>query len=105
MEEPFGALDTQTRAVMQEILTDMWQQFRISVFFITHDIEEAVFFSVRFYVMPARPGRIKAEIKIPLPRPRTVEMQRAPEFVELVHELKGLIRGESLAAMKSELAA
>jgi NitT/TauT family transport system ATP-binding protein len=89
--------------VMQEIQTDMWQQFRISVFFITHDIEEAVFLSDRVYVMTARPGRIKAEIKVPLARPRTVEMTCAPEFIELVHELKGLIRGESLAAMRSEL--
>jgi len=104
MDEPFGALDTQTRAVMQEILTDMWQQFRISVFFITHDIEEAVFLSDRVYVMTARPGRIKAEIQIPLPRPRTVEMTRTPEFIEIVHELKSLIRSESLAALKSELA-
>src|SRR4029077_16918469 len=60
MDRPFGALDAQTRAVMQEILTDMWQQFRISVFFITHDIEESVFLSDRIYVMTARPGRIKA---------------------------------------------
>jgi NitT/TauT family transport system ATP-binding protein len=105
MDEPFGALDTQTRAVMQEILTDMWQQFRTSVFFITHDIEESVFLSDRIYVMTARPGRIKAEIKVPLPRPRTAEMTRTPEFTELVHELRGLIRGESLAAMQSELVA
>jgi NitT/TauT family transport system ATP-binding protein len=104
MDEPFGALDTQTRSVMQEILTDMWQQFRISVFFITHDIEEAVFLSDRVYVMTARPGRIKAEIKIPLARPRSADMTRTAEFVELVHELKSLIRGESLAALKSELA-
>jgi NitT/TauT family transport system ATP-binding protein len=104
MDEPFGALDTQTRSMMQEILTDMWQQFRISVFFITHDIEESVFLSDRIYVMTARPGRIKAEIRVPLPRPRIAEMTRTPEFTQLVHELKGLIRGESLAAMRSELA-
>ncbi|MGV3741785.1 MAG: ABC transporter ATP-binding protein [Burkholderiaceae bacterium] len=103
MDEPFGALDTQTRAVMQEILTNMWQQFRISVFFITHDIEESVFLSDRVYVMTARPGRIKAEIKVPLPRPRTAEMTRSKEFIELVQQLKGLIREESLAAMGSEL--
>lgn len=103
MDEPFGALDTQTRAVMQEILTNMWQQFRISVFFITHDIEESVFLSDRVYVMTARPGRIKAEIKVPLPRPRTAEMTGTKEFMDLVHQLKGLIREESLAAMGSEL--
>jgi len=103
MDEPFGALDTQTRVVMQEILTNIWQQFRLSVLFITHDIEESIFLSDRIYVMTARPGRIKAEIKVPLPRPRSAEMTDAPEFVRLVHELKGLIREESLAAMGPEI--
>jgi NitT/TauT family transport system ATP-binding protein len=84
MDEPFGALDTQTRVVMQEILTNIWQQFRISVLFITHDIEESIFLSDRIYVMTARPGRIKAEIKVPLPRPRTAEMTDTPEFIGLV---------------------
>jgi NitT/TauT family transport system ATP-binding protein len=103
MDEPFGALDAQTRVVMQEILTNMWQQFRISVLFITHDIEEAIFLSDRVYVMTARPGRIKAEIKVPLPRPRPAEMTASTQFVELVQRLKSLIREESLAAMGSEL--
>jgi len=103
MDEPFGALDTQTRVVMQEILTNIWQQFRISVLFITHDIEESIFLSDRIYVMTARPGRIKAEIKVPLPRPRTAEMTDTPEFISLVHQLKGLIREESLAAMGPEI--
>jgi NitT/TauT family transport system ATP-binding protein len=103
MDEPFGALDTQTRVVMQEILTNIWQQFRISVLFITHDIEESIFLSDRIYVMTARPGRIKAEIKVPLPRPRTAEMTSTPEFLGLVQKLKGLIREESLAAMGPEL--
>jgi NitT/TauT family transport system ATP-binding protein len=104
MDEPFGALDTQTRTVMQEILTNMWQRFRLSVLFITHDIEEAVFLSDRIYVMTARPGRVKAEIRVPLPRPRTPAMFDTPEFIELVHRLKNLIREESLAAMGAELA-
>ena len=103
MDEPFGALDTQTRVVMQEILTNIWQQFRISVLFITHDIEESIFLSDRIYVMTARPGRIKAEIKVPLPRPRTAAMTDTPEFVGLVQTLKSLIREESLSAMGSEL--
>lgn len=103
MDEPFGALDAQTRTVMQEILTNMWQQFRISVLFVTHDIEESIFLSDRIYVMTARPGRIKAEITVPLPRPRTPEMTYTPEFIALVQQLKGLIREESLAAMGSEL--
>ncbi len=103
MDEPFGALDAQTRVVMQEILTNMWQQFRISVLFVTHDIEESIFLSDRIYVMTARPGRIKAEIRVPLPRPRTPEMTASPVFGELVQRLKALIREESLAAMGAEI--
>jgi NitT/TauT family transport system ATP-binding protein len=103
MDEPFGALDAQTRVVMQEILTNMWQRFRLSVLFITHDIDEAIFLSDRIYVMTARPGRIKAEIKVELPRPRTAEMMSSPAFISLVQELRQLIREESLAAMGTEL--
>lgn len=103
MDEPFGALDAQTRVVMQEILTNMWQQFRISVLFITHDIEESIFLSDRIFVMTARPGRIKAEIVVPLPRPRTPEMTASAEFITMVQRLKSLIREESLAAMGAEL--
>jgi NitT/TauT family transport system ATP-binding protein len=103
MDEPFGALDSQTRSVMQEILTNMWQRLRLSVLFITHDIEEAIFLSDRIYVMTARPGRVKAEIEVPLPRPRKPEMMESPEFVALVRSIKRLIREESLAAMGNEL--
>ena len=103
MDEPFGALDSQTRVVMQEILTNMWQQFRISVLFITHDIEESIFLSDKVYVMTARPGRIKAEITVPLPRPRTAEMTASPEFIAMVQRLKALIREEALASMGAEL--
>jgi NitT/TauT family transport system ATP-binding protein len=103
MDEPFGALDAQTRVVMQQILTNMWQKFRLSVLFITHDIEEAIFLSDRVYVMTARPGRIKAEVEIPLPRPRTAEMMSSIEFGQILHKLRNLIREESLAAMGHEL--
>ncbi|WP_096698081.1 ABC transporter ATP-binding protein [Polaromonas sp. AER18D-145] len=103
MDEPFGALDSQTRVVMQEILTNMWQRLRISVLFITHDIDEAIFLSDRIYVMTARPGRVKSEIVVPLPRPRTPEMTATPEFAAMVKAIKGLIREESLAAMGGEL--
>lgn len=103
MDEPFGALDSQTRVVMQQILTNMWQRMRLSVLFITHDIEEAIFLSDRVYVMTARPGRIKAEIEIPLPRPRTAEMMSSVAFTQVLHKLRNLIREESLAAMGNEL--
>ncbi len=103
MDEPFGALDAQTRVVMQEILTNMWQRLRISVLFITHDIDEAIFLSDRIYVMTARPGRIKAEIPIDLPRPRTAAMMSSPAFIALVQRVRALIREESLASMQGEL--
>jgi NitT/TauT family transport system ATP-binding protein len=103
MDEPFGALDSQTRSVMQEILTNMWQRLRLSVLFITHDIEEAIFLSDRIYVMTARPGRVKAELKVNLPRPRKPEMMESPEFLAMLRTIKALIRDESLAAMGSEL--
>ena len=103
MDEPFGALDAQTRIVMQQILTNMWQRFRLSVLFITHDIDESIFLSDRVYVMTARPGCIKAEIPIPLPRPRTPDMAATPEYLALKHKLRNLISEESLKAMGGEL--
>lgn len=104
LDEPFGALDAQTRVIMQQILTNIWQQLRISVLFVTHDIDEAVFLSDRVYVMSAKPGSIKAEIKVPLPRPRdpsTVAVDT--EFMRLRAELMALIREESIKAMGGEL--
>jgi NitT/TauT family transport system ATP-binding protein len=103
MDEPFGALDAQTRSVMQEILTNMWQRLRLSVLFITHDIEEAIFLSDRIYVMTARPGRIKAELNVDLPRPRQPEVTGSVQFLDMVRTIKALIREESLAAMGGEL--
>ena len=70
LDEPFGSLDAQTRVIMQQILTNMWQRLKTSVLFVTHDIDEAIFLSDRVYCMTARPGTIKAEIAIPLERPR-----------------------------------
>jgi len=103
LDEPFGALDAQTRVIMQQILTNMWQRLRISVLFVTHDIDEAIFLSDRVYVMTARPGRLKADIAVPLPRPRLPEMTSSPEFMTLRGEIMTLIREESLKAMGSEL--
>ncbi len=103
MDEPFGALDAQTRVVMQQILTNMWQRFRLSVLFITHDIDESIFLSDKVYVMTARPGRIKAEIEVPLPRPRVAEMTTSAEFMQLRRQLHELIREESFKAMGGDL--
>ncbi len=98
-----GALDAQTRLIMQQILTNMWQHLRISVLFVTHDIDEAIFLSDRIYCMTARPGTIKAEILVPLERPRQPSMMVSPEFLSLRKELMSLIREESLKAMGGEI--
>lgn len=92
MDEPFGALDAQTRMQMQELLLTVWQQHRITVLFITHDIDEAILLSDRVYVMTARPGKINAEIQIDIPRPRTAEVELSPRFTELRRELFGVLR-------------
>ena len=105
MDEPFGALDSQTRVVMQQILNNMWQRLRISVLFITHDIDEAIFLSDRVYVMTARPGRIKAALDVPLARPRDTAMTNSPTFLALREQLRALIREESIKAMGGELTA
>ena len=101
LDEPFGALDAQTRTIMQQMLTDMWQELKISVLFVTHDIDEAVFLSDRIYVMTARPGTVKAEIMVDLPRPRTAETLQSPDFIALRGRLMSLIREESLKAMST----
>lgn len=103
MDEPFGALDSQTRMIMQQILTNMWQRFRLSVLFVTHDIEEAIFLSDRVYVMTARPGRIKAVVDVPLPRPRVAADMMSEPFLQILLTLRNQIREESLAAMGGEL--
>ena len=103
LDEPFGALDAQTRLIMQQILTNIWQQLKTSVLFVTHDIDEAIFLSDRVYVMTARPGRIKAEIVIPLPRPREPSITMSSEFLALRRGLMSLIREESLKAMGGEI--
>jgi NitT/TauT family transport system ATP-binding protein len=103
LDEPFGALDAQTRVIMQQILTNMWQRLKISVLFVTHDIDEAIFLSDRVYCMTARPGSIKAEIPIPLERPRHQSMMMSSEFLALRRGLMSLIREESLKAMGGEI--
>jgi NitT/TauT family transport system ATP-binding protein len=90
MDEPFGALDYQTRLTMQKLLLDLWEEYRPSVFFVTHDVEEAIFISDRVYVMSARPGRILEALEVGIRRPRVYdEVSGADEFVRLkLHALK-----------------
>ena len=87
LDEPFGALDALTRKELQNWLLKVWQEFGWTVMFITHDVEEAVFLADRVLVSSARPGKIKREIKIDLPRPRYQRMIAEPEFGKLVREL------------------
>jgi NitT/TauT family transport system ATP-binding protein len=103
LDEPFGALDAQTRVIMQQILNNIWQRLKTSVLFVTHDIDEAIFLSDRVYCMTARPGTIKAEIVVPLARPRDPSMMMSSEFLALRRGLMSLIREESLKAMGGEI--
>ena len=98
MDEPFGALDNQTRVVMQELLLGIWEAERKTVMFVTHDIDEAIFMANRVAVFSARPGRIKADIPVPLPHPRHYTVKTSPEFMELKARLTEEIRAEALAA-------
>ncbi len=98
MDEPFGALDALTRHHMQELLTGVWEKHRLTVLFITHDVEEAVYLSDRVAVMTNRPGRIKTVVEIDLPRPRHYDMVSSPEFQRLHRGVLDAIRSESLAA-------
>jgi ABC-type nitrate/sulfonate/bicarbonate transport system ATPase subunit len=92
MDEPFGALDAQTRANLQRVLVDVWEQTKKTVMFITHDVREATFLADRVIVMSARPGRITREIRVGLPRPRDI---LAPEFVEIERKLAGFIESQT----------
>ncbi len=91
LDEPFGALDALTRKELQNWLLKVWQEFERTIMFITHDVEEAVYLADRVIVLSARPGRIKTELKIDLPRPRRQSMIAEPAFgkleKELLHEL------------------
>jgi len=98
LDEPFGALDNQTRALMQELLLGIWEADRKTVLFVTHDIDEAIFMANRVAVMTARPGRIKSDIAIDLPHPRHYTLKTSPEFSAYKARLTEEIRVESIRA-------
>jgi len=98
MDEPFGALDHQTRELMQELLLGIWEAERTTVLFVTHDIDEAVFMGSRVAVMSARPGRIKLARAVPLAHPRHYSVKTTPAFAELKAELTEAVRMEVRAA-------
>ncbi|EKF20454.1 ABC transporter ATP-binding protein [Nitratireductor pacificus] len=93
MDEPFSAIDAQTRLILQTELLDVWSQTDLSVLFITHAMDEAVFLSDRVVIMGARPGHVTDVIDIDLPRPRTEETRRDPRFVELTARVWDRLRG------------
>jgi len=102
MDEPFGALDAQTRSMMQENLLELWSRFRNTVVFVTHDIDEAVFLSDRFVVMSASPGRLIADIRVQLPRPRVPGIVTTREFLDVKKQCLELIRQETLKAFERQ---
>ncbi len=103
LDEPFGALDNQTRALMQELLLGIWEADRKTVLFVTHDIDEAIFMANRVAVMSARPGRIKSDVRIDLPHPRHYTVKTTPEFSAYKARLTEEIRAESIKAATMSL--
>ncbi|MGD1902547.1 MAG: ABC transporter ATP-binding protein [Geitlerinemataceae cyanobacterium] len=95
MDEPFGALDVQTREMMQEFLLEVWRRTNCTILTITHDVREAVFLAQRIYVLSAHPGTIDCEFQIDLPRDRTVLIEREPQFQSYVAAIQDRLRGLS----------
>jgi ABC-type nitrate/sulfonate/bicarbonate transport system ATPase subunit len=99
LDEPFGALDNQTRILMQELLLEIWEKSHKTILFITHDVEESIYLANRVVVMTSRPGKIKADIPIDLEHPRPYSIKVEPHFLAYKEQLTELIREESLKAM------
>jgi NitT/TauT family transport system ATP-binding protein len=95
MDEPFGALDAQTRLAMQELLLGVWREVRTTVLFVTHDVDEALFLADRVAVMTARPGQIRDVLPVKLARPRPAEVIATPEFMALKARVLAQVREES----------
>jgi NitT/TauT family transport system ATP-binding protein len=98
MDEPFCSLDAQTRLQMQQMLLRLWQEFHMTVVFVTHDVEEAIFLSDRVIVLSHRPGTVKAELAISLPRPRTLDVLTGPAFMAAKREALELLLDRSRGA-------
>ena len=102
MDEPFSALDAQTREIMQTELMRIWEEGRKTVLFVTHQIDEAVFLSDRVLVLARRPGRLQESVVIDLPRPRTLAIKRTPDFVAYVDRIWRLIEDDVRASVIEE---
>jgi len=99
MDEPFGALDAQTRIIMQELLVGLWQRTPKTIIFVTHDIDEAIFLSQRVYIMTARPGRIKQTLDVNLPHPRSLDLITSSAFTDMKRAVLASIKEEGLKAI------
>ena len=97
MDEPFGALDAQTRAQMQDYLLQIWRNVDVTILFITHDLDEAIYLADRILVLKAHPGEVQELIEVPVPRPRGPEQFAAPEFLAVRRRLDALIHPRSAA--------
>lgn len=102
MDEPFGALDAQTRLMMQESLLDIWRKFGTTVVFVTHDVDEAVFLADRVLIMSAAPGRIIEDVRINLPRPRSTDMATTPDYIQARQFCLDTIKVESRKAFEDQ---
>ena len=102
MDEPFGALDAQTRLTMQENLLDIWKDYGTTVMFVTHDVDEAVFLADRVLIMSAAPGRIVKDLTIDLPRPRHIDMATDSRYIGARKECLDIIRDESRRAFEMQ---
>lgn len=99
MDEPFGALDAQTRAKMQTHLLDIWRNIDVTILFITHDLDEAIFLADRILVLKANPGAVQELIEVPVPRPRDYSQVNTPEFTATKARLEALIHPKEAVAM------
>ena len=102
MDEPFGALDAQTRTLMQEHLLKLWTRIGSTVVFVTHDVDEAIFLADRVLIMTAGPGRIKCDFKVSLPRPRSSNLAFDSSYIGLKEQCLDMIRTESLLAFERQ---
>lgn len=99
MDEPFGALDSLTRSIMQDFLLELWEEDRKTVLLVTHDIDEAIYLADRTVVMSGHPGRVSEVITVDLPRPRHFDMHSDPKFIYLRDKVRDIVRTEATKSM------